>query len=56
MTDRRELFPVLWDSNVIWVVRVAGGAAGCGRRGEEQQEVNTRGTTVFLGKESVFVF
>lgn len=25
VTDRRELFPVLWDSNVIWVVLVARG-------------------------------
>lgn len=53
--DRRELFPVLWDSNVIWVVLVAGGEEGWGRHRGEQREVNTRGTAVFLGKESVFV-
>lgn len=55
MTDRGELFPVLWDSNVIWVMLVAGGEKR-GRHREEQGEVNTRGTPVFLGKESVFVF
>lgn len=37
VTDRRELFPVLWDSNVIWVVLVAGGEEGVGEA--------SRGTT-----------
>lgn len=40
VTDRRELFPVLWDSNVIWVVLVAGGV-GVGRHRGEQGEGNT---------------
>jgi hypothetical protein len=58
VTDRRELFPVLWDSNVIWVVLVAGGErrGGCGRQQGEQGDINTEGTTVFLGKESMLVF
>lgn len=36
VTDRWARFPELWDSNVIWVALVAGGAAGESRAGQGQ--------------------